>query len=350
MIDIAAVKYDLYAILPSGSQIHLTPIASNISWEEQSSELSVRLQFSVRNQKINGKWLHEQLQLGGRTILKADWGTGWKDIHQGIIFDWNYTQDGNGMLKVKAYDMLIYLLRSKDDRWYKNGTQASVIIKDIAKSWNVPLGQMDLPSVALAAQPFRSQTLAAMMTSVLDQVQKRGKGRYVIRASDGKMHVVKVGQNKAVYHFGSDIVNQASDQQDIEDLVTRIRIVGKKAGEVEKKTKTTSKRKKKKTKTKVRIFETMDGETKFGILQDVIYSDQYDTVAAVHDAAKEVLKDRGKPRRRSSITAPDLPFLRRGDKVYIAAGTLLGFFIVDGVMHDADKRTMTLEVVTTDEK
>lgn len=84
-------------------------------------------------------------------------------------------QDGNGVLKIKSYDMLIYLLRSKDDRWYKNGTQASVIIRDIAKAWNIPLGQMDLPAVVLTAQPFRNQTLASMMTSVIDQVRSRGR-------------------------------------------------------------------------------------------------------------------------------------------------------------------------------
>lgn len=346
MINIADVKYDISVLLPTGERISVTPLASELSWEEQPNELAARLQFRVRNQKVNGKWLHEQLPLGARTILQANWGQGWQDIHQGIIFDWHYTQDGNGVLKIKSYDILIYLLRSKDDRWYKNGTQASVIIKDIAKSWNIPLGQMELPNVSLAAQAFRSQTLASMMISVIDQVRKRGKGRYVVRASNGKIHVVRAGKNKPVYHFGADIVSLTSDQQDIEDLVTRIRIVGKKAGEVEKKSSTKSKKKTKKT--KVKITETLDGQTQFGILQEVIYSQNYDTVAAVRAAAKEVLNERGQPRRRRSVTAPDLPFLRRGDKVYIAAGTLLGYFIVEGVLHDADNRTMVMEVIADD--
>lgn len=350
MIDVTKVKYDLYAIKPTGDIINLTPVASAISWEEPENELAARLQFSVRNQKVSGEWLIAQLQLGARTVLKADWGEGWREVHQGIIFDWNYTQDGDGVLKVKSYDLLVYLLKSKDDRWYKNGTQASVIIRDIAKAWNIPLGQMDLPSVSLAAQPFRNQTLAAMMTSVLDQLYKRGKGRYVVRASGGKMHVIKVGQNKPIYHLGADIVSDANDQQDIEDLVTRVRIVSKKAGEVEKKTSSKSKKKKKtKTKTRVRLSETMDGQTQFGILQEIIYSQDYDTAAAVRAAAQEVLRDRGKPRRQRSVTGPDLPFLRRGDKVHIAAGTLLGHFIINGITHDADTCTMTCEVTAADE-
>lgn len=340
MLNIADVKYDLSVLLPSGEQISLTTLASGLSWEEQPNELAVRLSFSIRNQKWNGKWLHQQLQLGARTILKADWGQGWKEIHQGIIFDWDYTQDGNGVLKIKSYDMLIYLLRSKDDRWYKNGTQASVIIRDIAKAWNIPLGQMDLPVVALAAQPFRSQTLASMMTSVIDQVRSRGKGQYIIRAVNGKMHVVKAGQNKPIYQFDADVVSSASDQQDIENLVTRVKIVSKQAGEVEHEGPGQGTKK-----TRLKIDDTVDGQTKYGILQEIIYSQQYDTVAAVREAAQEVLKERGKPRRRRSVTAPDLPFLRRGDKVYIAAGTLLGYYIIDGIQHDADNRSMTMEVV-----
>lgn len=47
------------------------------------------------------------------------------------------------------------------------------------------------------------------------------------------MHVVKAGQNKPIYQFDADVVSSASDQQDIENLVTRVKIVSKQAGEVE---------------------------------------------------------------------------------------------------------------------
>ena len=44
------------------------------------------------------------------------------------------------------------------------------------------------------------------------------------------------------------------------------------------------------------------------------------------------------------VTAPDLPFLRRGDKVRVEAGTLIGYYIVSSVSHDATTRTMMMEV------
>ena len=44
------------------------------------------------------------------------------------------------------------------------------------------------------------------------------------------------------------------------------------------------------------------------------------------------------------MIAPDLPFLRKGDKVIVEAGTLIGYYIVSSVMHDATNRIMVMEV------
>ncbi|MDU5949607.1 MAG: hypothetical protein E7L01_09850 [Paenibacillus macerans] len=327
MINISKIKYDIAVLLPQGERLSLTNVANGLSWSEQSGELAVSLQFRILNQKLGDGWLHKKLPLGARTLLRADWGESWQEIHQGIIFDWEYENDSVGSLNVKSYDNLIYLLRSKDDRYYPNGTKARVIVEDIAKAWNIPIGQNDLPDTALSKQVFRGDTLGAMLDKVLEQVKKRGGGKYVIRASGGKINVLRQGQNKTVYRFEEDIVRRMTDKQDIEDLVTRVKIIGKenKAG-------------------RAPIVATLDGKTEFGILQDVIYREQYDTAAAAKAAAQEVIKERGNPRKRRTIVSPDLPFLRRGDKIFVSAGTIEGHFVVVGIQHDADTRTMTMEV------
>ncbi|MFF2887022.1 hypothetical protein [Paenibacillus sp. NPDC057967] len=285
------------------------------------------VQFKLLNQPMGKGWLHQKLPLGTRTILQADWGQGWKELHQGIVFDWDYTNDSVGSLTVKAYDMLIYLLRSKDDRYYPKGTRANAIINDIAKAWKIPVAQMSLPAISLSKQIFRGDTVAAMIQQVLDQVRDRGGGKFFMRAYGGKIYVLPQAQNKEVYHFGSNIVSRMSDNQNIEDLVTRVKIIGKEnaAG-------------------RAPIVATVDGRKEFGVLQDVIYREQYDSVAAAKRAAQEVLKERGSPRRRRSISAPDVPFLRRGDKVYVAAGTIKGYFAIESITHSADNREMTMEV------
>jgi len=329
VLDVNKIKYDLVALTPDGRKIYLSNVARSIYTEENSGELAVRLEAEVQNQQMSdGKWLHQQLKLGGQVVLLSDWGIGWKDIFRGTIFNWHYRTDPLGYLTITAYDPLIYLTKSKDDRFYKAGQTTKAIIQDIAKAWNIPLGTVEGPNTALAKQIFRGDTLADMIFSVLDQTKKRGGGKWVVQSKQGKINVIKPGQNTPVYHFGAETnVSQVEDQQDIEDLVTRVKIIGAEDSEG-----------------KAPVVATLDGKTEFGVLQDVVYQRQFDTPAAAKEAAQDILKERGQPRRVRKVMAPDLPFLRKGDKVKVSAGTLNGYFLVAGVIHDATQRIMSLEV------
>lgn len=329
MIEAGKVKYDLVTITPQGEKLHLMEAARSLAWEEPEGELAVRLEVELQNQQLpSGAWLHQQLPLGGQILLYADWGAGWDEIFRGTIFNWQYRTDPLGHFTVTAYDQLIYLTKSKDDRYYGAGTTCKTIIQDIAKAWQIPLGTIEGPDVGLAKQVFRERTLADMIFDVLDQAKKRGGGNWIVRSRVGKIDVVRPGQNSPVYHFGADSsVSGIEDNQDIEDLVTRVKIVGAEDNEG-----------------RAPVVAKLDGRTEFGVLQDVVNQAQYDTPAAAQAAAKEILAERGQPRKRRRFTAPDLPFLRRGDKVHVAAGTLSGYFLVAGVSHDAVNQTMTVEV------
>mgnify|MGYP000857577587 CR=1 FL=1 len=329
MIDVSKIKYDFVALTPAEGVIYLGKVARSIHVEENPGELAVRLEADIQNKQLpGGRWLHQQLKLAGRVALRADWGAGWQEIFQGTIFNWHYRTDPLGHLTITAYDPLIYLAKSKDDRFYKAGTTAKAIIQDIAGAWGIPLGTVEGPDVALAKQVFRGETLADMIFSALDQTRKRGGGKWVAQSKQGKINVIKPGRNTPVYHFGAEEnVSQIEDQQDIEDLVTRVKIIGAEDKEG-----------------KAPVVATLDGKTEFGVLQDLVYQRQFDDAGAAQAAAKELLAERGDPQKRRKITAPDLPFLRRGDKVHITAGTLIGHYLVTGVMRDIKARTMMLEV------
>ncbi len=244
------------------------------------------------------------------------------------MFAWDYRTDPLGHFTITAYDQLIYLTKSKDDRYYKAGTTAKAIIQDIAGAWGIPLGDVQGPDVALAKQVFRGETLADMISSVLEQAKKLGAGKWIVRSKEGKIDIIRPGQNSPVYRFTHDTnVGSIEDQQDIEELVTRVKIVGAEDKEG-----------------KAPVVARLDGRTEFGVLQEVVYQRQYDNLAAAKSAAQDILNERGQPRKRRRVQAPDLPFLRKGDKVYIAAGTIIGYYIVSGVVHDATNCTMTLEV------
>lgn len=329
MINVSKIRYDLAVILPNGDKIRLYEALRSLSWEENSGELAVRLEAEIQNRQMSdGGWLHQKVPLGSQVVLLSEWGEGWQEIFRGAIFNWHYRTDPLGHFTITAYDPLIYLAKSKDDRYYSSGTLARVIIEDIAKAWQIPLGTVEGPDVALAKQVFRGRTLADMIFDVLDQAKKRGAGKWIVRSKQGKIDIVRPGQNSPVYHFGADDnVAQVEDQQDIEDLVTRVKIVGAEDKEG-----------------RAPVVATLDGRTEFGVLQDLVYKEQYDNLAAAKAAAQDILAERGQPRKKRRISAPDLPFLRRGDKVHITAGTLSGYYLVAGVVHNANDRTMSLEV------
>jgi len=329
MIDVAKISYSLVLLRPDGQRIDLQPVTRSLSWEENDGELAVRLEAELQNiQMPDGKWLHQLIPLGGQVFLYADWGSGQQEIFRGTVFVWDYQTDPLGSLSITAYDSLIYLMKSKDDRFYKAGQTARAIIQDIAGAWGIPLGDVQGPDITLAKQVFREDSLADMISSVLNEARKKGGGKWIVRSKQGKIDVIRPGQNSPVYRFTHDEnVDNIQDQQDIEDLVTRVKIIGAEDKEG-----------------KAPVVAQLDGRTEFGILQEVISQRQYDTLTAAKAAAQDILKERGQPRRGRKVTAPDLPFLRKGDKVKISAGTLIGYYIVSGVVHDATNRIMSMEV------
>jgi hypothetical protein len=328
MIDIAKIKYNLVAVLPNGAKIYPQIATSTVTTEENDGELAVRLEADFHNAKTSdGKRLHQHLPLGGRLYLYSDWGAGKKETFRGTIFSWHYKENPLGTVSITAYDPLYYL-KSKDDRYYRANTTAKAIIVDIAKAWGIPLGTVQGPNTALAKQVFRGDTLADMIKSVLGQAKKRGAGKWIVRSKLGKIDIVQPGQNSPVYHFGADSnVSLVDDQQDIESLVTRVKIIGAEDKEG-----------------RAPVRATKNGRTEFGILQDLVYERQYDNLSAAKKAADEILDEYGKPRKKRKVIAPDLPFLRKGDMVHITAGTLNGYYIVSSIRRRLKDKTMTLEV------
>jgi len=187
MIDVAKISYSLILLRPDGQRIDLQSFLRSLSWEENDGELAVRLEAELQNiQMPDGKWPHQLIPLGGQVFLYADWGSGQREIFRGTVFVWDHRTDPLGHFTITAYDQLIYLMKSKDDRFYEAGQTAKAIIQDIAKAWGIPLGDVQGPNIALAKQVFRGDTLADMISSVLNEAKKKGGGKWIVRSKQGK--------------------------------------------------------------------------------------------------------------------------------------------------------------------
>lgn len=328
MIDAAKLRYDVAVTAPDGEVYHLADVIHELSWEDNAGELAQRLRVTLHNTRLqDGRWLHQLVPLGTQARLLATWGEGWQEILRGTVFAREVNSEASSV-ELTIYDPLIYLAKSRDDRYYGPGWNAADIIRDIANAWQIPLAPLSGPNVVLPRQVWRSRTLADMLLDVLDQVRKRGGGRWLIRAAGGRMEVVRAGSNAVVYHFSvHENVVAATDLRTMERLVTRVKVVGAEDAEGRRP-----------------VEAIVDGRTEFGILQDVIYREQYDSLEAARQAAQEILAERGKPENPRTVTVPDVPMVRKGDKVHIVAGLMNGYYLVAGVSHTPKLGTMTLEV------
>lgn len=333
MIDVSRIRYDLVVVTPQGERLHVNEFKQGLSWEEPRDEISVRLQARFHNQKVGDRWLHQLFPMGGRLFLYSDWGAGWQEVWRGTVFRRNNAANPLGNFQVTAYDMLIYLMKSKDNRYYPHGTTARTILTDICNAWGVPLGTVEGPDVAVAKKVMRSQRIGETIIEVLQEAKRKGGGKFILRAREDRAEIIRQGGNSPVFHFGhDDSVSQVEDQEDIEDLVTRVMIIGSQEED----------------EGRAPVVAVIDGRTEFGVLQEIIAEEKEDSPVTAQEVANDILADRGKPRESKKVSAPDLPFLRRGDKVHITADTLDGYYLVAAVQHNADERRMLMEVERID--
>lgn len=326
MIDVGNVAYRVVLLTKDGTQIPL-PALRTATIAENDGTLAQQLQFDADNILYNGKWLHTWASLASWIVGQSNWGSGWQEVYRGKVFVNTPTTDPARHFQLTAYDPLIYLDKSQDDRYYAAGHTGKDIITDILHAWGLPIGQIDGPVKKLGVQAFRGQSLAQMIFSVFVRSRLLGDTDYVLRYSGGKVNVFKVGQNKTIYELKeANSVQSASDEWSIENLVTRVRITGS----------TTAKG-------PVTTAATVTGQTQYGVLQQIISQSSYSTLADAKQAAQQLLDQKGQPQLTRQVLSADLPFLRRGDVVSVQAGTISGNVIVSGIQHDWSNRTMTVQ-------
>ena len=58
---------------------------------------------------------------------------------------------------------------------------------------------------------------------------------------------------------------------------------------------------------------------------------------------QQILNEKGKIEREVTIQSPDVPWIKKGDRVYVQAG-LNKYYYVLGIQHNADSHSMTMDL------
>lgn len=328
-IDLAIIRYGASLITETGARYILDNAVTSIAWEEQEGQLASKATLTVATHaKVEGKNIRSLLKLNRTLRLYANWGKGKKKVFEGFVWEWAYTHGTQRTLTVTAYDPMIRLQQSKDHKYFSKGMDTKAIIGAICGEWGVPVNYAWAHSITHEKKLFKANAISDMILELLDEVQKQKDAPYITIYRDGKLEINAYGNNKDVYVFGGNQTISTSDKLSMNNLVTRVKILGKADDEG-----------------RAKVEAVVDGNLDFGILQEIVQRSEDTDFGKAKAEADTLIKENGKPEETITVTSPDLPFLRKGDAVKMKAGNLKGTFYAKGVSHNGTSRQMTMTLM-----
>lgn len=329
MIDISKLTYKVYILSETGEQLNVTDITESLDWGEDRGELGMKLSLGLANTTHNGKRISSIAKPNCYIIVTAEAESSADEVARVKIAEWEPVRGGEeDSVSLGGYDELHDLQESQDNRYIEAGTSTRDAIMSIFNEWGVPVGSYEGPANANAKTTYKNDYLADIILDLLATAREHGEEDCIIRASKGKVSVLPKLKNDPVYVF-EEALNLETTRYRIStsEMVTVVKIVATEGSDGRQK-----------------VEDTVSGKTEYGRRQRILVRDKEDTLAIATAAAKKILEEDGKPTESFSVRAPDVPYIRLGDKVKVVTRVYKGFAEVLSVSHDATNRSMTLEL------
>ncbi len=329
MIDLSKIKYRVVVMDEAGNQYNIKDYIQNLGWEENETEISVRSSFTARNDKTSKGYLSSIIKPGCLVgIFATDGGSLDEEVARGYVENWNPVEKNSGNnLKCTCYDELYKLQKSQDNRYYPSGTGTKSALQGIFDDWEIPQGDYNGPNASHGKTVCNNKYLSDILLEFLDDAVKRGEEKCMIKAAKGYTSVVPWGSNETVYVFRVDNTQSFSQTISTANLITRVKVVGQADDDG-----------------KRSVDATLNGETKYGIRQRIYTRGSDETLSDANSAAQEILDGEGKIEKEMTVQSPDVPFIRKGDLVYIISGSVSDYYYVKSIQHNADAYSMTMEL------
>ena len=197
----------------------------------------------------------------------------------------------------------------------------------VLKRWGIKVTSYSGPNVKHGKLAYKSEKLGTVVVKILKEAKKKGGIEACLRAVKMNVTVVGFGTNKTVYHFEeTQHLTEVNHKISTTGMVTRVKIIGKANDDG-----------------CSPVEATVDGKTSYGIRQKIVSRGTNDTLDEAKKEAREILADDGKPKEEITIKLPDIPIIRKGDKIHLKTASIsAGYYIVISATHDVDKMLMTL--------
>lgn len=322
--------YSVY-IVSGTTKYNVTKAVISQDRAEPDGQIAQRVTLQLANVKVDGKWLSSLLKARDRVFIYANDGTQEKEVFRGYL--WTRARNDSiseEKIQYTCYDNLIYFQESEDSLYFTSGKSTKDIMSTICDKWGIKL-QYSYDSITHTKLPLRGCLSDIFTGDILDLVKKRTGKKYVILSDQDTMVVRPVGANSTIYHFvaGKNVTQTASGWT-MDGVITKVIIVGKADDD-----------------DREPIEATVAGKTsEYGTLQKIQRRSEGTTLADAKIEAQKTVDENGEPKWEYEITAPDVPWIRKGDKIYVEAGDISGHRIVTEVDRAIDQkhRDMTLHL------
>ena len=329
MIDLAKLKYDVVAVTQDKRQLNITDAVSALGWSEGEKELSAKITLKVANSTFEGKQLAELIRPFTPIFIYATMdGEDAEEVIRGTVTKWQLVETNKEFyMQLEAADETQALRKNQDQFFFSDDHGSKKILEEILSKWGVP-HEIQIKDGKHSKKVYRKKYLCDMIADVLKDLKEKDGGVYFVRAKNGVIQIIPRGTNETIYHFDiEDNLIRTQESFDVSQIVTRVQVVGKSKDEGHQK-----------------VEATVDGHTDFGVRQVIYERGDKTTAEEAQTAAKKILDEQGKVKRQTSIEAPDVPTLRKGDRIRIHSSTGTAYFFVKSIRHNAAQMKMTLEL------
>lgn len=328
----ASVKNPIYTvyIVSGGTKYNVSPAVIALDFSDQKKQLAQSVVVDLMNVRADGKLLSGILKVRDRVFIYANDGDRNEEVFRGYVWTRAY---GSGLkdreIRLKCYDNLIYQQESEDAAYFSAGKSSKDVISSLCSKWGIQL-EYSYESITHSKLALRGNLADIFTDDVLDLVKDRTGKKYVIRSEKDVMRVLPHGANSTVYSFkaGENAISTTSECT-MDGMITKVVILGK-ADDNDRQA----------------VEATVSGQTsEYGTLQKIINRSENTALADAKKEANSILKEDGSPKWEFEVRAPDIPWIRKGDKVLVNAGDIVNSYLI-AVSVDrtitATKKEMTL--------
>lgn len=327
MINLAKLEYRVVVISAEGEQLDVTEIANGLGWSEGEKELSAKITCKLACVEVGGKLIDAIVQPATPIIIYAGDGEDFVEVIRGNVTKLELIEANNEfVLSVECADECHALRHNQEDLYFTDGHTSSAILEEVLKDTGAEY-RIEIKDGTHGKKVYRQKYYSDMIGDVLKDLKEKGGGEYFIRAKEGIIEIIPRGTNETIYHFDiEDNVVRVKESFDASKVVTKVKVVGKE-----------------KTEGHQAVESVVEGDTSLGTRQVIYRRKDKETLEEAETAAKKILDENG-VQRKTSLEAPDVPTLRKGDKIRVRSSVGENYFFVKSIRHDAPQMKMTMEL------